>query len=277
MLVGYKTGSEEPEQEKLGLASVDLETQQAASRYVGHGGHVSCIATSEGDPSTFMTAATDGVVRLYDARAPAPVLDVFHNDEFIDTALYEHIGGHSFLIIGGSTSQQVKVWDIRAQLPLYELSTGNNQVNALAWDTSSQTLYAATDCEYFDRSRHHHEYRRAKLPKSTTGDADEDSYDDSEGPNWPKKAYHNESGFGHLLDSAEHRVYVYHFKEDADPAVVPISGYSTRGEWIRGATLGFMRRRSCTFLLTPVLCVRDSSVYCKLLINPLMNASIYGI
>lgn len=188
MLVGYKTGSEEPEQEKLGLASVDLETQQAASRYVGHGGHVSCIATSEGDPSTFMTAATDGVVRLYDARAPAPVLDVFHNDEFIDTALYEHIGGHSFLIIGGSTSQQVKVWDIRAQLPLYELSTGNNQVNALAWDTSSQTLYAATDCEYFDRSRHHHEYRRAKLPKSTTGDADEDSYDDSEGPNWPKKA-----------------------------------------------------------------------------------------
>lgn len=89
MIVGY--GSQKSDQ--YGAASVDLETMRATIRYLGHEGHITCIRTNEADPSTFMTAAMDGVVRLYDVRAPTPALAIHHADEFINAALDEHVGG----------------------------------------------------------------------------------------------------------------------------------------------------------------------------------------
>lgn len=161
MIVGY--GSQKSDQ--YGAASVDLETMRATIRYLGHEGHITCIRTNEADPSTFMTAAMDGVVRLYDVRAPTPALAIHHADEFINAALDEHVGGQPFVIIGGTSTEQVEVWDVRAKLPLYELSTGNNQVRTLAWDGSTQTLYAGTECESVDRMGGHHDYRRIRKPR----------------------------------------------------------------------------------------------------------------
>ncbi|KAI0042972.1 WD40 repeat-like protein [Auriscalpium vulgare] len=229
--------------EQYFVSRVDLQTEQIVGRYIGHGAHVASIRTSQEDPHAFVTAANDGIVRLYDVRQPVPVLAIEHSTEFINDALFEHIGGQPFIIFGGTQTQQVKVWDARAKLPLYELSTGNNEVNGLAWDAQRQTLYAATECEHVDRMGRHHGYRRAKLPKpprhSRDDDGDDDMEEDEEDEddwdgdgenNWPEQAYHSETSFGHLLDSAEHRLYRYAFKTDADIDLRPASGYSAIGD-----------------------------------------------
>ncbi|KAI0040948.1 hypothetical protein FA95DRAFT_792933 [Auriscalpium vulgare] len=145
------------------VSGIDIVTQQIVRHYVGHGGEVSGIITSPDDPHSFLTTSYDGCVKFYDSRAPAPSLAILHNEESVKSALYELFDGQPYVIIGGTGSQQVKVWDVRARAPLYELSTGNNVVNALAWDRKRQTLYAATDCPWMDRIGYHHGYRPARF------------------------------------------------------------------------------------------------------------------
>lgn len=53
--------------------------------------------------------------------------------------------------MGGDSSQCIKIWDIRACASVYELATGNNAVNSMAWDASNNTLYASTECPNMDR------------------------------------------------------------------------------------------------------------------------------
>ncbi|TFL02919.1 hypothetical protein BDV98DRAFT_581754 [Pterulicium gracile] len=115
IIAGYKTG---------GLSSVNIETQQVTQRYQGSGA-VNRIRTShDDDASSFVTASSGGLVCLYDVRTQAPVFQVHPQQDAIRAVLYEHIGGQPC----GMASQQIKVWDVRAKLPLYELSTGNNEV-----------------------------------------------------------------------------------------------------------------------------------------------------
>ncbi|TFL02964.1 hypothetical protein BDV98DRAFT_565148 [Pterulicium gracile] len=232
MIVGYTS---QQYSEKYGAGSEDLETTQATIRYVGHGAHVTFIRTTEADPSTFVTAAKDGVVRLYDVRAPTPALAIYHADEFTDAALYEHIGRHPFVVIGGGKTEEVKVRDVRAQLPLYELSTGNTKSCLLhgmvlprpsmrAPSASSSTAWAGiTSIVEVPESRE----SRSRV------DLDEDEHhqdsNDYDGHNWPSRAYHDESAYGRMMNSAGHRVYAYRFKEDADANLVSASGYSSLG------------------------------------------------
>jgi hypothetical protein len=115
------------------------------------------------------------------------------------------------------------MWDIRARAPIYDLSTGNNDVLALAWNDDRNELYAATECRYVDRLGYHHDYRRAKFPKEKTegdddeekgedmDDEDEDDYDDEDDWNdeeraWPEKGFHSETYFGHIFDAGDHRI-----------------------------------------------------------------------
>ena len=64
---------------RYACASLDLEHGgQIVSRYLGHGGDVEDISTSEGDAHTFATAGADGYARLYDVRQPLPVLTFDH-------------------------------------------------------------------------------------------------------------------------------------------------------------------------------------------------------
>jgi hypothetical protein len=114
---------------------------------------------------------------------------------------------------GGCKQEQIKVWDVRARTCVYELATGNNAVQSLAWDSKHNSLYAATECSYMDRLGNHHNYRRAKIPKHTrvseSGgeydegmDADED--DEYEERCWPKGAWHGEDYFGYTFDAGDH-------------------------------------------------------------------------
>ncbi|KAI0310414.1 WD40-repeat-containing domain protein [Amylostereum chailletii] len=203
---------------RIGVSCASLETQQTVTRYVGHGQEIRAIATSGEDPNFFVTGAGDGGVRLYDVRIPAPVFVIDHCTEPIHTVLYEHISSHPFFIIGGSKSQQVKLWDARARLPLYELSTGNNAVAKLAWDAPRQDLYAETRCRHVDKFGQPTDYRKAEFNDGVRARQDTRA--------WPEHAYHREFSFGYPLDSGNDWLYRYRYKADADVKVLP--AYGTR-------------------------------------------------
>ena len=194
------------------VSSADIETGLVTSRYVGHNREVTAFATSADDSNNFITASSDGGVRFYDSRLPAPIYAIEHSHaENLQTVLYEHIGGYpcellvllamwwlmldAVIIIGGFKSQQVKIWDARGRNPLYELSTGNNVVEVLAWDRSRNQLLAATDCEYLDFHGSSFDYREADFGDDSSGDMA-----------WPEKAYHDEESFGYPFDCGSHRL-----------------------------------------------------------------------
>jgi len=170
---------------------------------------------------------------------------------------------------GGTKKECITVWDLRARSLVYDLSTGNNAVQGLAWDTDANSLYAATECLYVDRHGNHHDYRHAKIPKRNrplkTVDVekerddddeelsdrefdseDSDFEDEDECRGWPKNAYHDENYYGHIFDSGEHRICKpsfwrcelstdrvsdkYAFKTNADPQVLPWFGDAVVGE-----------------------------------------------
>lgn len=56
------------------------------------------------------------------------------------------------------------LWDIRARKVVYELSTGNTSVQALAWDDRNSTLFAATSCMNVGYTGRTLDYRYAKKP-----------------------------------------------------------------------------------------------------------------
>lgn len=245
MIVGYGPGNGMDELPKYGAVSVDSETKQATIRHVGHGGHVICMRTndSEADPSTFMTAATDGVVRLYDVRAPAPVLAVYNAREVIGSALYEHVGGHpcepfplfshfvhwfltslllSVIVIGGGTVAEPNKSKFGTSAPNF-LSTNSAQgttKSAPSHGTALLRLCSLVQSASLSGTGGppHYDYRRIQLPKDEHG-AEEDRDDDddlvfdlglskkgSKGVNWPSRAYHSETAFGRVFDSAGYRV-----------------------------------------------------------------------
>jgi WD40 repeat protein len=127
---------------------------------------------------------------------------------------------------GAAHDQVIRLWDVRAQKMVYELSTGNNAVIGMTWDAPRSALYVATSCDYMDRNGETFDYRRAKVPRTPSrfeamlgvevdedapGSEDEDDYDDydDDGPCWPKNAAYAEDYFGHLFDAGEHRICGY--------------------------------------------------------------------
>ncbi|KZV60414.1 WD40 repeat-like protein [Peniophora sp. CONT] len=205
------------------VSSADVETGQVMARYVGHNHGVNAFATGKEDPHNFLTASSDGAVRFYDSRLPAPIFAIEQaSGDDLQAALYEHIGGHPFIIIGGNKSQQVKIWDARTRTPLYRLSTGNNAVQALAWDGSRNHLFAATDCEYLGYHGTAFGYREAEF-----GDEDDDYYEEMA---WPEKAWHDENSFGYPFDCGSHRLIRYSFKTEPDTKVLPEYGQAQPDE-----------------------------------------------
>lgn len=136
------------------------------------------------------------------------------------------------------------MWDVRARTPVYELATGNNQVNSLAWDSDRNCLYAATECWYQDRYGYHHDYRISKRWQTEYLDKDDRESDIA----WPKQAWHDEYYFGYAFDAGEHRICQsfwsfdrrtitdiksldrYAFKEDPDRSKMPEYGSASVNE-----------------------------------------------
>ena len=163
---------------------------------------------------------------------------------------------------GTSRVQQIKVWDIRARAAVYELATGNNEVNSLAWDPKHNTLFAATECAYMDMAGYRHGYRPGtkfemnlgqpstrtkKKPKRGEVVEDDDDYEKC----WPAPAWHFEDYYEYPFDSGDHRVCKllwrlrdemkaltlwycvlvrYAFKQDPDTAILPEYGDARVGE-----------------------------------------------
>ncbi len=187
--------------ESCGYACISIDLEHGGrrvSRFLGHGGEVEKIATSPADPNVFITAGSDGFARLFDVRRPLPVLTfntglqregctdvVLVHPDGIPSKPHPHPPPLSVrppcsqnqgtdthtttaLFTGGDLTQQVKMWDIRAEECVYELSTGNNAVASLAWDPARSALFVATECRYVNRMGVRTGYRRARIPRWAT-------------------------------------------------------------------------------------------------------------
>jgi hypothetical protein len=160
--------------------------------------------------------------------------------------------------------EAVKVWDVRAKSIVYELATGNNEVQSLAWDSVRDTLYASVACQYKTRMGDYHGYRKAKVPRSHQipgeeweEDEDEDEVGDElwEGRCWPENARHDELYFNYTFDAARDgiresnlvllrqpaslkpnsRPVRYQFKQEPNPKYLPEYGEAD----LRGSGGGF--------------------------------------
>jgi len=127
------------------------------------------------------------------------------------------------MFTGTDTGEHIAMWDVRARTIVYELATGNNSVNAMAWDPVRNCLYAATECNYVDRLGRHYDYRTMKMPKPPKAEDDDDvemldgddgaddPEDDGEDEDedercWPTRAHHREDYFGYTFDAGDHRI-----------------------------------------------------------------------
>ncbi|CAL1716909.1 unnamed protein product [Somion occarium] len=168
---------------KWGCVEMDLQAGgRIVRRFLGHAGTVNQFSTSEADPNVVLTACDDGFVRMYDIRRSLPILtfDVEGQASRCYSALLTHPDGIPTVFTGGTRSEQVKVWDVRARRVVYELSSGNTAVQAMAWDTQHSTLYAATECMYIDRFGRTVGYRPAEKPnyREYTDEPSEKASDD---------------------------------------------------------------------------------------------------
>ncbi|KAG9094810.1 hypothetical protein FS749_011777 [Ceratobasidium sp. UAMH 11750] len=232
---------------RCGCATIDLEHEgSVVARYLGHSGTVTDLSVSAGDPQTFLTACSDGFARLFDTRTPLPVLtfDACQNTDSCDSAVLAHPDGIPTVFSGTDKAEQIKMWDVRAHTPVYELATGNNRVQSLAWDPTRNHLYAATECRYYDWMGYHHEYRYARRGVREApvrdeddedgwvddDDEDDDEYTDHGEGGWPDNAWHLETHFEYMFDAGDHRVYRYAFKEDPNVSILPEYGDGRPGE-----------------------------------------------
>ncbi|KAJ1302210.1 hypothetical protein OPQ81_001034 [Rhizoctonia solani] len=218
---------------KYGCVSIDLEHGgKTTARYLGHGGAVSNFSVSTMDPQAFLTACDDGYARLFDVRQPLPVmtLDACGADAFCEAVVLAHPDGIPTVFSGTGKHEQIKVWDIRARTPVYELATGNNAVKSLAWDSKRNCLYAATECTYMDRLGYHHGYRPGNIPKQSD-ESEQQLHNEDYERCWPIGAWHAEDYFGYTFDAGDHRIYRYAFKEDPDLDVLPTYGDARAGDY----------------------------------------------
>jgi len=232
-----------PEYECL---SIDLaHGGKMVARYIGHGGTVNDLSVSAGDPNVFLSGCSDGFARLFDIRRPLPVctLDACASQEFCNSVALAHPDGIPIVFTGTRMAQHITTWDIRARAAVYELATGNNEVNSLAWDPTRNTLFAGTECGYMDKYGYRHGYRpgskiEMNLEKPTTparknrrrteeqDDGDNDDYEKC----WPAPAWHFEDYYEYPFDSGSHRIFRYAFKENPDTSVLPEYGDAGVGE-----------------------------------------------
>ncbi|KAF8311600.1 hypothetical protein DL93DRAFT_2168931 [Clavulina sp. PMI_390] len=206
--------------EQYSVFGLDLVTGKRRNRYLGHGACVSQISTLAQDSAVFLSSCYDGAARLYDVRMSTPVMTMSTTEEKLGSSVLVSSGAGLYAFVGGTRSQSVKLWDLRTQCAVYELSTGNNSVSGLGWDEEHQTLYAATECEALDRIGYHHDYRWAKAPSW-----EKDQWDgEEEEKGWPSRARHDEESFGVVFDAGQHCLFRYVFKDNADVSIIPEYG-----------------------------------------------------
>ncbi|CAE6423890.1 unnamed protein product [Rhizoctonia solani] len=151
------------------------------------------------------------------AEGPITVLSNGTVSDYLEGAALAHPNGIPIIFTGSRKEEAIKTWDVRANACIYDLSTGNNAVQSLAWDADNNALYAATECLYLDRVGTSRGYREAVTPQGQT-------HDPRRFRCWPKAAHHKEDYFGYMFDAGDHRVFRYTFKENPNTDVLPEYG-----------------------------------------------------
>eukprot|EP00882_Tetradesmus_deserticola_P020625 GHRQ01022286.1.p1 GENE.GHRQ01022286.1~~GHRQ01022286.1.p1 ORF type:complete len:189 (+),score=68.34 GHRQ01022286.1:37-567(+) len=142
------------------------------------------------------------------------------------------LGAGQYCFAGGRT-QSVWAWDLRGGQgqALYELSTGNLIVNALAWHEGSSSLIASCDSPYEDRfgGCERDEFERVGCSSSSSS-ADDGEGGDSEDEDgresfaederwWPNAATHGAKDFPAYFAKARSAVLCYTFSSSASQQV----------------------------------------------------------
>lgn len=82
-----------PGMHTYGVFALDIETGKRASRYYGHGAHVSGFSTTPNDPNVFLTSCHDGGTRLYDVRCAVPSITLSSGQEEANSSVLSASGG----------------------------------------------------------------------------------------------------------------------------------------------------------------------------------------
>ncbi len=118
------------------------------------------------------------------------------------------------LAIAGGMGEAVWAWDLRAgrAQALYELSTGNARVLALAWHQGSSSLLASCESMYDD------------CHEDWAGGSDGEGEGGSGSRWWPKRAKHDRKDFKAYWTEADSCVVQYRFSDRAGGAVPESQG-----------------------------------------------------
>jgi WD40 repeat protein len=151
-----------------------METQRAKRLFAGHTQDVTDIAAAPaawfGAQHMFATASKSGDVKTWDARSRGSAAAITlagadygsleavtlvsnkSNDSSSSSSNGGQLGAGMYCFAGG-TGQSVWAWDLRGGQgqALYELSTGNLDVDALAWHEASSSLIVSCNSTYRDR------------------------------------------------------------------------------------------------------------------------------
>jgi WD40 repeat protein len=151
-----------------------METQRAKRLLAGHTRGVTDIAAAPAAwfaaQHVFATASKSGDVKIWDARSTGSAaaitlagadysqleaVTVVCNNATSSSSGSSNGGqlGTGMYCFAGGTGQSVWAWDLRGGQgqALYELSTGNLDVDALAWHQASSSLIVSCNSTYKDR------------------------------------------------------------------------------------------------------------------------------
>ena len=262
-----------PAASQTACVTLDLHANAVAGHFLGHGGEISHVSSLPSRrPDAFMTACGDGVVRVYDSRSPLPNISVASVCEDMGGAAHANVNGVEFVFTGGGRSQSIRCFDLRAQTPLYELSTGNLEIRGLQFDQPTSTLYALGEgvpgegreyCRIRDGSTATgRRLRSDSMALDSDGEQTED--EDSDGddaassssldhPRWPADSPHRPDAFGCLFDAGEHRLCAPWLSERSPDASSGLPLHAER----RPGGLAAVRRRDAR---TRPLRLLDASV-----------------
>ncbi len=122
------------------------------------------------------------------------------------------------MLSAGGAGEAVWAWDLRAgrAQALYELSTGNTRVHALAWHQGTNSLLASCDSTWCDRHGINHR------DDWEGGEEEEEEEGDGGGRWWPREATHGREDFKAYWTEARSCVVQYRFS-DRPKGTVPRS------------------------------------------------------
>ncbi|KAG2430885.1 hypothetical protein HXX76_009858 [Chlamydomonas incerta] len=246
------------------IVAWDLETKRVRNRFFGHLNDITDLAApppswqqQQPTQQLFASCARSGDAKVWDLRmhggAAAVTLTAGGTMPLSAVCLAASEGGGDgagggagalgagLLGFAGGANESIWCWDLRggAARPLYELSTGNCHVQALAWHGRSCSLLAAVQSVTEDR---HGEQDKADWVRVAVDKADEEGVsDDEEGLFedaraahhaggefvvrrwWPRGALHRPQDFPRYWVLAESCVLRYRFSAGANTTHVPPS------------------------------------------------------